>query len=195
MDAIAQPFTPLVIVQMSRDLPGQRLQLRTHHTGDALGKVFIGEVDVGFKVCQSSRQPVTPTIVEPAKLTFHLAQGLPPLGRRVSVNQIGDGFGGGKVEFAVLETTPAELPGSAILRPGRFARRVDHSGDDRPSAMDMKFRHVLPSKAMGAGKPQHQTLIEEFPATGNSQPDERGHAGSGQGTAGQSRESRSGERS
>ena len=195
VDAVAQPFTPPVVVQMSCDLTGQRLKLRAHHTGDALGKVFVREVDVGFKVCQSPRQPVTPAIVEPAKLAFHLAQRLPPLSRRVGVHQIGDGFGGGKVEFPVLETPSAELARLGDPQTGQARQRVDHSGDDRPSAMDMKLRNVLAGKAMGAGKPQHQSLVEKFPAIGNGQPDERGHAGSGQGTAGQRRESRPGERS
>ena len=182
-------------LRWARDLIGQRLQLRANHDGDAFGQVLVREVDVGFKVGQSPRQAVTPAVIEPAKLAFHLAQRLPPLSRRVGIHQIGDGLGGGKVELAVLETPPAELARFGDPQTGQARQSVDHSGDDRPSAMDMKLRHVLAGKAVGAGEPQHQTLIEEFPGIRNGQPDERGHAGSGQGAAGQRRESRPGERS
>jgi hypothetical protein len=144
-------------------------------------------------VSESPRQPMTPSIVEPAKLAFHLAQRLPPLSRRVGVHQIGDGLGGGKVELPVLEAAPAEFPRFRDPQTGQARQSVDHTGDDRPSAMDMKLRHVLAGKAVGAREPQHQSLIEKFSAIGNGQPDECGHAGSGQGATGQGRESCPGE--
>lgn len=90
-------------------------------------QVLVRKVDVGFEVRQSPCQPVTPAIVEPAKLAFHLTQGLPPLRRRVGVHQIGDGLGGGQVELTILEAAPAELARFGNPQSRQAGQRVDHA--------------------------------------------------------------------
>ena len=63
---------------------------------------------------------LAPCVRARAEQSLHLPQRLAPLHFRLGVDEIGDAFGGGQIELAVLERAPGEFAG---LRGAQARRR------------------------------------------------------------------------
>ena len=73
-------------------------------------------------------------VIAPESPTVQLTSGLTPRGLRTRPDDIGDGFGLRKIEFAVQKGTLRELPRSRQSRPG-VQRQSKHAFRRRPPAM------------------------------------------------------------
>ena len=81
-------------------------------------QILVGEIHRRLGPGQCRQQVAAPGFALPAEGAVELAQGLAALGRGLGLHQVGDGFGLGQVELAVVEGLAGEIPGPAGLSPG-----------------------------------------------------------------------------
>jgi hypothetical protein len=107
-------------------------------------------------------QPLAPAIVKAAEVALHLPHRLTPLGLCLGIDQVGDRLRRGEVELVVFERPPGELAGLGRPQGLNRRQRLQHPGDDGPSAVDVKLHHILPGETRRPGKPQRQPDIDRL---------------------------------
>jgi hypothetical protein len=89
-----------------------------------------------------------------------LAEGLASLTLGFGVHEVGEAFGFGEVELAVLEGAAGELARLRWPHAGLAKRCVDDGGNDGRAAMNVEFGDVFAGEARWAWKPERQAVIE-----------------------------------
>ncbi len=88
-----------------------------------------------------------------------MPQGLAALRFGLGVDEVGEAFGFGEVELAVLEGAAGEL--ARLGGPQALDRRqgAENPLDHRPSAMNLQLGHVLAGKTCGSGEPYDEAVV------------------------------------
>ena len=79
---------------------------------------------------------------------------------RPAIDQIGDAFCTGQVELAVHEGAAGEFARLGMAEAGQAPKRGADRLGHRAAAMAVQFSRILAGEAGGAGKPQHQRLVD-----------------------------------
>ena len=166
-EAVAQDLAAAGVGQMRGHFRDQHLHRGLRGRGDGLGDVaLIGEVERGLERGAGCDQPCAPAVIERPQPAIGLTQRLAPLGLGLGVDQVGEAFGGGEVELAVLEGAAGELARLGEAHVGEAGQRAEHALDHRAAAMDVQLGHVLAGEAPGAAEEQNQPAIEQFAVFG-----------------------------
>ena len=75
-------------------------------------------------------------------------------------DQVGDGFGAGEVELAVLEGATSEFARLGQAAEAQLADGGERRADHRAAAMQMQLGHHLAGLGVGRLEPHHQTAID-----------------------------------
>ena len=139
-----------------------------NHLAQKLRIVFrnvplVGKVEFCFKLCRHCEQLRLPCGHALPKPSFGHRKGRLPLALGFGRQQIGQSFGFGKIDPAILERATGEFAGLGGARPLYLADRGQHSGDHRPPAMEVKFDQIFACCRLGPREPENQGLIEPRP--------------------------------
>jgi hypothetical protein len=100
------------------------------------------------------------------------------LGLGFGREQIGQAFGFRQVDSAMVESSAGELARLRRTQPVQPGQRLQHGGDHRPAAVQVKLRHILARGAVRPREAQDERTVE--PLALPFQIDERRHPRLGQ---------------
>ena len=86
---------------------------------------------------------------------FALALGL-------RLDEVGEPFGLGQIDAAVLERSAGVLTGLRSPQTGKSAKRIENRIDDCATAVAMEFYHVVAGRTRWRIEPQDQGLVEQL---------------------------------
>ncbi len=113
-------------------------------------------------MCEAAHEPLAPAVIEPGEAAIHLPERLPALGGSLGIDQIGHRLGLGQVEAAVIEGLAREITRAGRPQLRKLGQGPQRRRANRAAAMEMEFRHILAGLAFGAGKPEHERIVDPF---------------------------------
>ena len=160
---LADALAAMAVGQRRPDLGGQF----AHHIQSRSDQLFrhvglVGKIDTGLDQRQRLDQPPPPGLGAVAEQALHLPERLPPLPLRLGADQIGKAFNRCEVELAVLEGAAGELARLSRAQALDAAERLKRGGDHRGPAVNLEFGGVFAGLAVGRGKPQRQSFVDDL---------------------------------
>ena len=134
---------------------------------------------------QGLDQACPPALVDGAELALELTPRLAALGLGFGVDEIGEPFGRGELELAVLEGAAGKFPRLRQTQPLQAPESVGDRRLDRAPTMEVELGHILAGEALGRGKPQAQPVIEDLAGGGRAQAHPNGATRRRQGATGE----------
>src|SRR5579884_2702588 len=122
---------------------------------------LVREVDQRFDHGQGFDQAAPPGLGANADQPFELPEGLPALRLRFRHNQIGEALDRRQIEPAILEGAARELAPFSRTAARHRTQRLEHSGDDGMSAMDLKLGYVFTRLAVRRRKPERKRFVDD----------------------------------
>jgi hypothetical protein len=160
VNAVPDQLSAMTIIQMRLNLLGNITDRRSRFAEDVFGNFLVGKIDGGFGPGCRADQSGAPGLVKLIEHAFILAESLPPLSLGFGVNQIGQRFGAGEIQLAILDRPPGEFARLGWPQPGNGRKGAQQCLDDCPSPVDMEFGAVLAGEAGRPPEPQCQTTVD-----------------------------------
>ena len=149
---------------MGGDLGLELRDAGPHLVGDAGRQILVGKIDRRFEMGQRAQAERAPVLVEAMQRAIHLLQRELALLVGFRRDQVGDGFGLGEVELAVLEGAARELAGLGQPAEAQLADRLQRAADHRAPAMQVQLGHGLAGLGVGRLEPHDQAAVDRLAA-------------------------------